>query len=205
MLIKYQTNWVWASLPLLWQWKCFVWESCANYTHRRSRRDKSAPGCPKSSCFSPQKYARGALGMARVSERVLEQIVYGHSPEQSPPSGEWLWSQHRELHQQDRQLKMWECSALLCFPQQGQDSAGFSSNHHSASLAFWREKDCFLKNQTLKHGMRDLRLITTFRRIINAQPCEAALSCTFIWGFFTSIMENYALDSSQSCRGIQGT
>lgn len=34
----------------------------------------------------------------------------------------------------------------------------FPVAHHSASLAFWQQKDCFLKNQTFKHGVRDLRL-----------------------------------------------
>lgn len=85
ILINHQTNWVWGSLPLVSQWKCFVWKSCANYTRRRSYRDKSAPSCPKSSCFSLQKYARKAFEMATASLHVLEQIVYWgpqHSPEQ---------------------------------------------------------------------------------------------------------------------------
>lgn len=118
ILIKHQTNWVWASLPLLWQWKCFVLESCANYTRRCSCRNKSAPVCPKSSCFSLQKCAREALGMAGVSEHVLEQIVDGHSPEQRRHSEEWLWSQHGEALSEGQacrgeQLGMWGCSAVL--------------------------------------------------------------------------------------------
>lgn len=85
ILINHQTNWVWGSLPLLSQWKCFVWKSCTNYTRRHSYNDKSAPGCPKSSCFSLQKYARKAFETATATVRVLEQTVYQrpwHSPEQ---------------------------------------------------------------------------------------------------------------------------
>lgn len=108
------------------------------------------------------------------------------------------------LCQQDRQLRMWGCSALL--PQQGQDAElRFPLTTILHLWHFGKRKIVSWKIKPWNMEWETSELVTTFRRIINAQPCEAALSYTFIWGFFTSIMENYALDSSQSCRGIQGT
>lgn len=72
VLIKHQTNWVFGGVCYR---KCFVWKSCASNTHRRSRREKSAPGCPKSSRFSGQKSAGQALEAAGSGLRVLEQIA----------------------------------------------------------------------------------------------------------------------------------
>lgn len=85
ILIKNKQIGFGGSLPLPSQWKRFVWKSCKNDTRRRLSREKSASGCPKSSCSRLQKSARKAFEMARASLHVQEQIVYRglrHSPEQ---------------------------------------------------------------------------------------------------------------------------
>lgn len=75
-----------------------------NYTHRRSRRDKPAPGCPKSSCFSLQKYAREALGMAESVSMFWSRLCMGAALSKDitvrsdcDPLTERLWQQGRHI------------------------------------------------------------------------------------------------------------
>lgn len=106
-LINHQTNWVWGSLPLLSQWKCFVWKSCVNYTRRHSYRDKSAPGCPKSSCFSlPGKLLKWQQPVCMFWSRLCTGDR-GTALSKDVSSEEWLSSptQTDRLHQCDRPVK----------------------------------------------------------------------------------------------------
>lgn len=56
----------------------------------------------------------------------------------------------------DEQLKRWGCSAGL--PQRQDSELDFPIAIPFCIWHFGQEKDCFLKNQTFKHGIRNLRL-----------------------------------------------
>lgn len=169
MLINHQTNWVWGNLPSLWQWKRFVWKNCLNHTLRHSQRAKRAPGCPKPTSFSLQKYkyARKALEMATANLHVLEQIVYWrpwHSPERrrqqqgvtvipstnrQTPSA---WQTGKEWCNANGQIVMivslkYRVNVLFFPNNRSWLWGGFSYNQHSASLTFWQEWEYFLKKK----------------------------------------------------------